>query len=136
MSIPSRYKLPAIAFPAVLLAGCAGAPPPAPPPVTLPIAGLERVMGKDRQTLVALFGEPDLDIHEGNARKLQFTSPVCVFDAYLYPTAKTAVPTVTYVEARTPKGDDFDRASCIAVLTRQPEARQSIPPEPARRPRR
>ena len=42
-------------------------------------------MGQSAQALVALFGDANLDVREGPARKLQFSSPVCVLDAYLYP---------------------------------------------------
>lgn len=107
-----------------LLSACStSAPRPAPAPPPLNPAGLERVLGKDAKTLVALFGDPDLDIREGAARKYQFTSPLCVLDVYLYPPQPGSVPVANYVEARTPAGADFDRASCIAALARRPQAR-------------
>jgi len=111
---------------ALLVAGCAatGSRPPvaiAPPPVNQ--AGLDRVMGHDARALMILFGEPDLDVREGKARKLQFSSPACVLDTYLYPAAPDALPVTTYTEARTPSGDPFDRASCIAAIARRPQAR-------------
>jgi hypothetical protein len=114
------------------LAACATTPAPKPqsprnppkiPATTLGVAGLERVMGKDARALQLLFGPPDLDVREGTARKLQFVGPVCVLDAYLYPPAATKEPLVRYLDARLPNGDDFDRASCIAALSRRPEAR-------------
>jgi hypothetical protein len=49
--------------------------------------GQETVLGRDARTLVGQFGEPDLDVREGTARKLQFAGPACVLDAYLYPRA-------------------------------------------------
>ena len=111
-----------------LLAACAGTPPPraplhAPRIPALPPAGLERVMGKDAHDLQLLFGAPDLDVREPGARKLQFASGVCVLDAYLYPPSHGREPIVKYLDARTPVGDDFDRASCIAALSRRREAR-------------
>lgn len=106
-----------------LIAGCAPAPQPIPAPPLLSTAGLDRVMGKDARTLTALFGEPGLDIREGPARKLQFASDVCVLDLYLYPPAAGSVPVVTYVDARRPTGEDFDRASCVAALARRPQPR-------------
>ena len=101
--------------------------PSSPPPATLPAPpvrplygplGLERVLGHDAGSLVALFGKPDADIVEGSARKLQFTGPICVLDAYLYPRGSTA-PVVTHVDARQTDGRPIDRASCVAALTRR-----------------
>ncbi len=80
-------------------------------------------MGKDARALETLFGDPGLDIREGTARKFQFAGPVCVLDVYLYPPAGGGIPVTTYIEARTPEGADFDRASCIAALARGAEGR-------------
>lgn len=107
---------------ALLLAGCATAPAgdrTAPLPVTPPVlstSGLERVLGQSAAGLVALFGEPELDIREDQARKLQFAGPICVLDAYLYRTRAKSEPVVTYLDARQPDGRDIDRASCVAAL--------------------
>jgi hypothetical protein len=112
----------------VVLAACgpSGAPPASvgATPVFRPdTPGLERVMGKDARALLLLFGDPDQDVREIGARKLQFQGPVCVLDAYLYPPAQGREPVVTYLDARLPSGDDVDRGSCIAALTRRREAR-------------
>jgi hypothetical protein len=110
-----------------ILSACGETPPPraiAPPPkASTAQAGLDRVMDQTAQALVALFGDANLDVREGSARKLQFSSPVCVLDAYLYPSAQGKEPTVRYIDARQPSGDDFDRASCIAALSRRAAAR-------------
>ncbi|WP_157216728.1 hypothetical protein [Flavisphingomonas formosensis] len=111
-----------------LLSACAPETPPKtagpPPKAALPIAGLERVMGKDARSLMALFGTPDQDLREqSGARRLQFASSVCVLDAYLYPPGQGAEAVVTYVDARMPNGEDVDRASCVAALSRRKEAR-------------
>ena len=98
----------------------AAAPPPAP---TYSILGLESVIGRNARALVALFGNPDLDVREGAARKLQFLGPACVLDAYLYPPRQGAEPLVTHVDARLPDGRDIDRSSCVAALSRRPQAR-------------
>lgn len=82
-------------------------------------AGLEGVMGRTAAFLEAQFGRPDLDIREGQARKLQFAGPICVLDAYLYPRAGGGDPVVTHIDARLPDGRDLDRASCIAALSRR-----------------
>jgi hypothetical protein len=81
-----------------------------------PVAGLESVIGRTAAILQTQFGRPELDIREGPARKLQFSAPACVLDAYLYPPAGGGEPIVTHVDARLPDGRDFDRASCVAAL--------------------
>lgn len=96
------------------------APPAAPARIE---AGLDRVMGRDARALIVLFGTPDKDVREGDARKLQYLSGVCVLDAYLYPPAPGKEPVVRHVDARLPSGEDIDRASCIAALSRRKEAR-------------
>ena len=103
------------------LAGCAA--PVAKPAVGRPAiaytsVGLERVLGQDAAGLTKLFGQPDADVREGSARKLQFQSGICVLDAYLYPKGSDA-PRVTYLDAREPDGSAIDRASCVAALTRR-----------------
>jgi len=95
----------------------------APPPPSRAEAGLERVMGKDARALISLFGTPDQDVREDPARKLQYASSVCVLDAYLYPPTPGREPVVTHVDTRLPTGDDIDRASCIAALSRRKAAR-------------
>ena len=113
----------------LLLAACASVPKPQPVAVARPLpapirtTGLERVIGQDARRLVILFGAADQDVWEANAHKLQFGSPICVMDAYLYPPAKGKEPLVTYVDARQPDGKPIDRASCVAALTRRIEAR-------------
>ena len=117
---------------AALVAGCVSpvretAAPPArpsvPPPPVYSTNGLESVMGQSARALVALFGNPDLDVREGPARKLQFLGPACVLDAYLYPPRSGAEPVVTHVDARQPDGRDIDRSSCVAALSRREQAR-------------
>lgn len=115
-------KRPGILAMAALLAGCATATPPpqrvAPAPVPYTATGLERVIGQNAAGLVSLFGQPDADVREGSARKLQFASGICVLDAYLYPEG-SAEPRVTYIDAREPDGSAIDRASCVSALTRR-----------------
>jgi hypothetical protein len=108
----------------VLLAGCAGTIPQARGPAaivplpgqTFPSAG--QLVGRTAGQLTALFGRPELDVTEGPARKLQFASPGCVLDAYLYP--KGGEPVVTYVDARQPDGTPADRGACINALGKKP----------------
>jgi len=113
-------------FALAALAACGPAPSPRPiaaPPPPPPTAGLERVIGQDARALQLLFGAPDQDVREDKARKLQFSGAACVLDAYLYPPGSGREPVVTWVDARLPNGDDFDRASCVAALSRRKEAR-------------
>ena len=109
-----------------LLAGCATGSgertaAPVQPPVTrpYPTLGLETVIGRTAALLESQFGRPDLDIREGSARKLQFSGPACVLDAYLYPSKAGGEPIVTHVDARLPDGNDLDRASCVAAMARK-----------------
>lgn len=112
----------AILTSALTLAGCGGVVPRAESAGTVAVpyasVGLERVIGRNSGELIALFGQPDADVREGTARKLQFGSNICVLDAYLYPKG-SAEPRVTYVDAREPDGSAIDRASCVAALTRR-----------------
>ena len=92
------------------------------PNATAPLrtpTGLVSVMGREASALVALFGEPGLDVREGSARKLQFLGPGCVLDAYLYPPRRGGDPVVTHIDAREPDGGDADRAACVAALSRR-----------------
>lgn len=115
----------------LLLGGCAAkteqvVPAKAPPPerpVAYTTTGLENVIGRNARLLEAQFGKPVLDVREGSARKLQFAGAACVLDAYLYPPKAGGEPIVTHLDARLPDGRDFDRASCIAALSRREEAR-------------
>ena len=126
-----RRTLPALLIAGLLAAGCVAANAPAPAPSSAPPpstsytpTGLESVLGSTARALVAQFGNPDLDLREGPARKLQFLSPVCVLDAYLYPPREgRGEAVVTHVDARLPDGREMDRSSCVAALTRRREAR-------------
>ncbi len=109
---------------ALLLVGCGETTvrPAPPPPVVarpLPTNGLERVMGQSAAELTRTFGNPDADVREGTARKLQFKGPICVLDTYLYPSKGGGEATVTYVDTRQPDGSPIDRASCVAALARR-----------------
>lgn len=88
------------------------------PRAALPSGGLQTVMGQNAAGLTRLFGTPDADVREGNARKLQFTSAICVMDTYLYPKGN-AEPRVTWLDTRERDGSPIDRASCVAALARR-----------------
>jgi hypothetical protein len=115
---------------ALLLAGCASGAAEqrpsgaatAPAPRYTPV-GLEGVLGRTAAVLQAEFGQPELDVREGSARKLQFASQICVLDTYLYPPKAGGPAIVTHVDARTPDGRDIDRASCVAALQQRQKTR-------------
>ena len=122
----SRFFLASSA--ALLLAGCAATPkpqaaPPPPAPRSFSNLGLESVMGANAATLGRLFGKFELDVREGDARKLQFAGPACVLDTYLYPPRAGGEPVVTWVDARLLDGRDIDRASCVAALGAKQQVR-------------
>ena len=99
------------------------APPPKPAfqtPDVQKLPGLESVIDNDAATLVRQFGTPQLDVHEGDMRKLQFAGEPCVLDVFLYPLKPGSEPVATYVDARRASdGRDVDRAACIAALMRR-----------------
>jgi hypothetical protein len=67
--------------------------------------------------LVGYFGNPALQVREGNSLKLQFRGHRCVLDAFLYPQANGAgVWRVTHVDTRDTSGRDMNQAACIAAL--------------------
>ncbi len=112
----------------LLLAGCASSgdrPRAARPDATQPDLASrpqpqrgDDVMGRNAASLIALFGQPALDVREGIGRKLQFSGQNCVLDAYLYPPRERGEAVVTHVDARFPDGRDADRTTCVAALRR------------------
>jgi hypothetical protein len=106
----------------LVLAGCA-ARPSAPEPTPAPVTAAPRpqvrssILGLTAAELVGHFGNPALQVREGAGLKLQFRSPRCVLDAYLYPPGSgSGVQRVTYVDARLTSGAATDQAACIAAL--------------------
>jgi hypothetical protein len=88
-------------------------------PVVQRLPGLEEVIERDAANLVRRFGQPRLDVREGDMRKLQFAGERCVLDVFLYPLREGAEPVATYVEARRASdGQEVDRAACAAALRR------------------
>ena len=83
---------------------------------TLPVKGLEAVLGKGQRDLERLFGTPRLDVREFDARKLQFAGSACVLDAFLYPEGSGGAQIVTYIDARRSDGQSVDRAACVEAL--------------------
>ena len=88
-------------------------------PEVMRLPGLERVIGRSAAQLERQFGTAQLDVWEGDARKLQFAGEPCVLDIYLYPMQPGAAPSATHVEARRASdGAAVDRASCVRALRR------------------
>ncbi|MEO8455410.1 MAG: hypothetical protein ABI454_09630 [Sphingomicrobium sp.] len=106
----------------LFLAGCAAAPQqPAvqsqPPPVTAAEPQTRRLLGLTAEEIVGHLGNPALQVREGNSLKLQFRSPRCVLDAYLYPSGNgSGALRVTYIDTRAPSGVGTDQAACISTL--------------------
>ena len=91
----------------------------APPDITpMNLPGLEGVIGATASQLGSTFGQPRLNVQEGDVRKLQFVGQACVLDVYLYPNASGA-QVGAYVDARRASdGREVDRAACVAALRR------------------
>jgi hypothetical protein len=110
---------------ALLLSACVSpgsAPSGTRTPVAVPrypVVGLEGVLGQTANALTRSFGQPNQDVREGGARKLQFVSPFCVLDTYLYPKGGGGDSFVAHVDARQLDGRDIDRASCVASMQRR-----------------
>ncbi len=133
-----RNRIASAFLASLALAGCKavpeGRPPRSTPPPTNPVnrpapvpeaqvmreAGLEGVIGANAGQLVRMFGQPRLDLTEGDVHKLQFKGPPCVLDVYLYPPAQgRGEPQATYVDARRASdGKNVDRAACVNALRR------------------
>jgi hypothetical protein len=101
----------------LLLAACATAPKPSAPVAQPPPSAHTRgeIVGLTAEELVRRFGNPALQIREGNSVKFQFRNSECVLDAYLYPTGN-APYRVTYVDTRTRAMTDIDQEVCIRSL--------------------
>lgn len=131
MQRPTDRALIVASLLALLLAGCTSAAKPAPAPsaprstlVVVPqvmaAAGLEGVIGSPAAALIRRFGDPRIDLAEGDARKLQFAGTSCVLDIYLYPISAAADPTATHVAARLRQGGAAaDPGACIREVERR-----------------
>ena len=113
-----RHFVPASAL--LLTAACATTPTSAPvaPAPTVVAAKPQRggLIGLNPTEVGARFGRPRLQVREGDGTKIQFATPRCVLDLYLYPAGSGGVAKVTHVDARTTDGRDTDQARCIADL--------------------
>lgn len=107
--------IPALAACASTAATTSNLPPIQTSPLTN-VAGLDAVMGKSAGQLTRLFGNPQQDVAEPPARKLQFASGACILDAYLYPPQGGGEMRVTHIDTRRSDGAEVDRVSCVNAL--------------------
>lgn len=143
----TALRFPAALMLAALLAGCATpAPAPPPPaPVATPVVqplpgprpveesappapgfippeimrgpGLDGVIREGPGHLIRQFGQPRLDVTEGDARKLQFAGAPCVLDVFFYPLRPGGDPQSTWAEARRASdGAAVDLLACMQAL--------------------
>ena len=99
---------------------------PPPPPVAgfrtpeiMRGPGLDGVVRERAPSLVRQFGQPRLDVAEGDMRKLQFAGEACVLDIYLYPLRPGTEPESTWLEARrSSDGAEVDLLACMQALRR------------------
>jgi hypothetical protein len=105
----------------LFLAACATTPPPKPvgpaKPVVVEKPESGDLIGLTANDLATRFGQPRLQIREGDGTKLQFTVPSCILDAYLYPPPSgSGLARVTHVDARDRTGRDVDKTGCITAI--------------------
>ena len=107
---------------ALFIGACATTPPSSTPVEPAKPAVVEKpesgsLIGLTANELGARFGQPRLQIREGIGTKLQFTTPSCVLDAYLYPPPSgSGIARVTHVDTRDPTGRDVDQLGCIRAI--------------------
>ncbi|MCL6250008.1 hypothetical protein M3P36_02940 [Altererythrobacter sp. KTW20L] len=121
---PGPQPAPPITRPPVVTRVPPTAPPPPPvagfrTPEIMRGPGLDGVVRERAPSLVRQFGQPRLDVAEGDMRKLQFASEACVLDVYLYPLRPGAEPESTWLEARrSSDGAEVDLLACMQALRR------------------
>ena len=114
-----RLLLPIAA--ALALAACGVTPPQTATPVPASRPQPQALQHGDLigftvDELARRFGAPTFQVREGAGLKLQWSTPACVLDTFLYAAPGAAVMRVTFVDARRPSGDPADRSGCIAAV--------------------
>lgn len=67
--------------------------------------------------LVQHFGNPRIQVREGDGTKFQWTADNCVLDVYIYPPESgQGLPRVTFADARTRSGAGTDVTNCAAIV--------------------
>lgn len=104
----------------LLLAACATTPAPQPVAPVRPVEVKPQrgdLIGLTANELGARFGQPRIQVREGDGTKLQFATKSCILDAYIYPpSGGKGAARVTHVDTRTRDGRDTDRARCITAI--------------------
>ena len=97
--------------------------PPPPPvdgfrvPEIMRGPGLDGVIREGPNSLIRQFGQPRLDVTEGDMRKLQFAATACVMDVFLYPLRPGGDPQATWIETRRASdGAAVDMLACMQAL--------------------
>jgi hypothetical protein len=104
----------------LLVSACATGPTPQAPVPQTPTPAPSRpergvLLGLTAPDLVSNFGNPALQVREGNSLKIQFRNRRCVLDAYLYPPAGgLGAWRVTHVDTRDLAGRDMSQDACVA----------------------
>jgi hypothetical protein len=113
-----------ISAPLLFVAACAPRPAatPAPEPAVEAPASTatdrhdhRTLNGMTANELVQHFGQPRLQLREGDGTKLQFAGPSCVLDFYLYP-GQGNVPRVSHIDARNLQGVDVNAQGCVYAI--------------------
>jgi hypothetical protein len=110
-----------IALTTLFLAACATAPQTTPTTASAPVPTVHQgttLIGLAATDLIARFGQPAFRLKEGPGTKLQWRSPQCVLDAYLYPREGRSSDHVTHIDARNSTGERLDQATCVSLLAR------------------
>ncbi len=77
------------------------------------------MLGRTEKSLRAQYGDPRLDIREGEGRKMQYLTKKCVVDIYLFPPSAGKEAQVVHIDARDDAGRDLDRDGCVQQLSRK-----------------
>ena len=79
--------------------------------------GLDGVIREGPNSLIRQFGQPRLDVTEGDMRKLQFAGTACVMDVFLYPMRPGGDPQATWIATRRASdGQAVDMLACMQAL--------------------
>ena len=107
-------RTPLTAAAVLLLAGCGTTPTPVATPIRAVATERGDLIGLDAGALSTRFGQPRLQVREGDGTKLQFAGGTCLLDAYLYPSP--SLPRVTHVDTRNREGHSVAQADCIRMI--------------------
>lgn len=97
-------------------------PPGQPTPIPKIDADPKRLIGLDRDALIALLGKPSFKRKDNPAEFWRYNSDSCMLDLYLYgpakPTAKDKAVRVRHVAAHGPNDAPVDTSDCLRTILR------------------